>query len=39
MSDQILRRRVVAFGVVLLVSAAVGLNGPLWAAMPWAATP
>lgn len=36
MSDQILRRRVVAFGVVLLTAAALGLNGPLWDAMPWA---
>jgi len=39
MSDQMLRRRVTTFAVVLLTAAALGLNGPLWAAMPWSVTP
>ena len=35
-SDRVVRNRVTSAGVVLVLSALVGLNGPLWAAMPWA---
>lgn len=38
-SDRVLRNRVRAAGVALVLSALVGLNGPLWSAMPWAVSP
>lgn len=38
-SDRVVRNRMVALTVVLGTAAMLGLNGPLWAAMPWAATP
>ncbi|MGD9530588.1 MAG: hypothetical protein AB7G36_10035 [Candidatus Nanopelagicales bacterium] len=38
-SDRVVRNRLTAFTLALVVAALLGLNGPLWAAMPWAVAP
>lgn len=39
MSDRIIRNRLLALSLVLLLAAGIGMCGPLWEAMPWYVAP